>query len=297
MLQPFAMSLDNVAAYNAAPTLSQAAVAYASSGFAIFPVEPRGKKPLTMRGVYRATTDCDLIRQWWERWPDANIGLPCHQWVVIDVDPRHGGAASLKALQRETRLEFDTRTQITGSGGRHLVFRRPDEDARLRNVTHFLGLPGLDIRTVGGYIVGAPSIHHTGGVYQWQNGRALLPFPIALLRRWRRYNASKRPIATNVMRVDFRQRTNHQHGGRAPHCGKSQCYLDYATTQASVGRRNTFALYLAYRLVDDAGVSAEQALGWLHDYVQLIPQPCAESYTMREAERALTWAVRQCRAA
>ena len=34
-----------------------------------------GKHPRTPRGFYDATTDEETIRQWWRKWPDANVGI------------------------------------------------------------------------------------------------------------------------------------------------------------------------------------------------------------------------------
>jgi len=60
--------------------LLQAALAYAARGWAVFPLTPGDKLPVIRkedggRGVYDATCDPDVLRQWWARWPDANIGV------------------------------------------------------------------------------------------------------------------------------------------------------------------------------------------------------------------------------
>jgi hypothetical protein len=47
--------------------LGQAALAYASKGWAVFPCQMRGKKPLTQHGLKEATTDRERIREWWTR--------------------------------------------------------------------------------------------------------------------------------------------------------------------------------------------------------------------------------------
>ena len=57
------------------PLLS-AALDYAANGISIFPVKERGKSPLTNNGFKDASTDPDTIVRWWEKWPNANIGLP-----------------------------------------------------------------------------------------------------------------------------------------------------------------------------------------------------------------------------
>lgn len=47
-----------------------------------------GKHPRCEHGFKDATTDRAQIQAWWQRWPNANIGIACGAagWVVIDVD-------------------------------------------------------------------------------------------------------------------------------------------------------------------------------------------------------------------
>ena len=136
-----------------------------------------GKHPRTPRGLHDASTDSDRIRGWWGRWPNANIGVVTGArsgLVVLDVD-LPDGPSSLAKLQAEHGRLPATCEQTTGSGGRQLLFAHPDfpvgNRARLR--------PGLDVRGDGGYIVVPPSIHATGGRYQW-TGR----LPPAAPPRW-----------------------------------------------------------------------------------------------------------------
>src|SRR5215469_12145724 len=84
-----------------------AAVAYARKGFSVFPLytcsggacscwkgrdcTSAGKHPLTTNGFKDSTTDEAKIRVWWQKWPDANIGLTLpHGIVAIDVDGDDG---------------------------------------------------------------------------------------------------------------------------------------------------------------------------------------------------------------
>ena len=60
---------------NVASLLHRAARTYATNGVAIFPCQPRGKRPITGRGFHDATCDLDQIDAWWTEHPDANIGI------------------------------------------------------------------------------------------------------------------------------------------------------------------------------------------------------------------------------
>jgi hypothetical protein len=74
-------------------TLPQAALCCAESGFSVLRLRPRDTKPISKRGVHDASSDPEIVPAWWQRWPDANIGLACRGLPVIDIDPRNGGPA------------------------------------------------------------------------------------------------------------------------------------------------------------------------------------------------------------
>jgi hypothetical protein len=143
-----------------------------------------GKHPRTPRGLNDATNDSEQIKRWWQRWPDANIGIrtgAASGLLVIDVDPRHGGWQGLEELFKRTLEVFPPTVEvITGSGGRHFFFRMPEAD--IRNSTGKLGA-GLDVRANGGYVVAAPSVHASGKRYQWANEEApLADVPYGVLK-------------------------------------------------------------------------------------------------------------------
>ena len=126
-----------------------------------------GKHPRTPKGCLDATTDTATIRGWWERWPDANIGIATGGGlVVIDVDPRHGGDDGLVDLRRTLGELPDTVECLTGSGGRH-IYVSVGEGVVVRNSAGTLA-QGVDIRGEGGYVVAAPSVHTSGRSYAWE---------------------------------------------------------------------------------------------------------------------------------
>jgi hypothetical protein len=144
-----------------------------------------GKHPRTARGHRDASVDPEVVRRWWGRWPDANIGVACEPsgLVVIDIDPRHGGAATWAAWVRADGVDLvRTVTSLTGGGGRHLYFRaaagRSPRDGAGR-----LGA-GVDVKARG-YVLLPPSAHATGRRYRWLPGagpddRDVEPLPAAL---------------------------------------------------------------------------------------------------------------------
>jgi hypothetical protein len=169
-----------------------AALTYARRGIPVFPCQPGGKAPLTRRGYKDASTDPETIRQWWTRWPAANIGVPTGERsgiLALDVDLDKGGFESLDAL---TSSLPDTYTVRTGRGGAHFYFRYPPGSG--------IGLssgdlpPGLDIRGEGGHVVVPPS--HTTGPYTVVDDQPLaapLEWLLEPLRSQRRASVSAIP--------------------------------------------------------------------------------------------------------
>ena len=145
--------------------LPAAAEAYAGElGWAVFPLKPGGKTPLTPNGFKDATTDLTQVRAWWQQWPDANIGLPTgHHFDVIDVD-----APVLKTAWFEMLHEPDLEVHgfaATSSGGYH-AYIAPDPARDVKNRAGAFG-KGIDFRTHGGYVVAPWSQREGGGMWQW----------------------------------------------------------------------------------------------------------------------------------
>jgi Bifunctional DNA primase/polymerase, N-terminal len=186
-----------------AETMMTAALSYAVRGWHVFPLHhmvnqkcscgedcgtpakhPRYHRADLPSGHNSATTDQDLIRRWWARWPQANIGIAAgfvSGIVVIDIDPRNGGDLSLEDLEAEHGKFPATVESQTGGGGRHLIYQHPG--GHLRCGTDFLG-PGIDIKADGGYIVAPPSIHASGKCYEWEVSSHPDQMPLASLPEW-----------------------------------------------------------------------------------------------------------------
>jgi hypothetical protein len=136
-----------------------------------------GKHPRTKHGVEDATTDEAKIRDWWEMWPQANIGRAFDDGeFAVDVDPRNGGAETYRALIEKHGQLPPTMAQLTGSEGNHYLLKVPP-GVKLRGK---LGA-GIDIKKKGGYIVLAPSLHQSGRRYEWVKDAPVADAPAWML--------------------------------------------------------------------------------------------------------------------
>lgn len=154
-------------------TLKDWALTYARMGLAVFPLRPGDKRPATENGCKAATTSLQQIADWWDRYPDCNIGIATGGisggLVVIDLDIDEtkgiNGYDSLKEWQRKNGELPETWQSITGRGGYHLLYMDSAENKNR------VGLyEGVDIRGEGSYIVAPPSIHPNGRKYEWEQG-------------------------------------------------------------------------------------------------------------------------------
>lgn len=157
------------------------ALAYAKRGWPVFPLHEvfdggvcscgnecnnAGKHPRTKHGFKNATTDPEQIRAYWSTWPNAPIGLVTGRasgLVIVDIDPRNGGAATWNALVAEHGAPITMRVR-TGGAGEHLYFKSPAFPVGSKG--NGLG-PGVDIKADGGYVVAPPSKHLSGNRYEF----------------------------------------------------------------------------------------------------------------------------------
>lgn len=181
-----------------------------------------GKHPLTRHGKDDASTDLTQVRMWWDRWPWANIGVrPPAGVIVLDVDPRNGGDTALERLTRQHGLLPPTLTARTGSGGQHIWVTYT---GRARGQL----CRGVDVKSGRGYVVAPPSLHASGGRYEWQ-----VVMPPARAPRWLR-----RLLAPPSLPVNRSPST----GG-----GDRDAGLIRTVADAREGSRNQFLYWAACR--------------------------------------------------
>lgn len=174
-----------------------AALDYARRGWPVFPCNARDKTPLLKAdrdaagkaikgtgGVKQATTDVEKVAAWWQRWPNAMIGVAMGEngLFALDFDPRTDEASGeewtlerLKAdLEEQIGTALPTSLAVrTPSGGVHIYLSQPAEGAAIRNRGN---LPRhVDVRGTGGYVIAPPSRMADGRSYRWLRDNPAAP--------------------------------------------------------------------------------------------------------------------------
>lgn len=151
-------------ALSEAPSLATAAVMLAQCDVPVFPCTPGAKQPLTAHGFHDASVDLATVRDWWRRWPDANIGIPTGaasgvDVVDVDVCAAGNGFAAFERARSAGLADGWAWLVRTPSGGVHAYFLRHGGEQRSWQV------PGehVDFRGDRGYIIAPPSRVHVDG--------------------------------------------------------------------------------------------------------------------------------------
>jgi bifunctional DNA primase/polymerase-like protein len=138
-----------------------------------------GKRPWPAAWQRAASGDPDVIRGWWARWPEANVGiltgdghamLPGCALAVVDVEPGRGGDDELHRLEDELGKLPATAEVATGGNGRHLYYRAP---AGLPSRDDTVPPRGVELKANGRQVVAPPSLHRSGRIYAWHPARTL----------------------------------------------------------------------------------------------------------------------------
>lgn len=166
-----------------ANTLLEAALDYAQKGFAVIPLHypiinkngtfcschkgsdcdkigkhPQFDKNLIAHGAKDATIDESIIRQWWDLWPSANVGLATgaqNGFIAIDCD-------SQLVIDNAQQNGLPNTPRSSTGKGQHALFKHPGFIVR-----NDVKIDGFDFRGDGGLIVAPPSKHYSGKRYTW----------------------------------------------------------------------------------------------------------------------------------
>ncbi len=160
-----------------------------------------GKHPALGQTFRNASTDPQTINSWFDQNPTINFGVATgigdeatgKMLVVIDVDSyKEGADQALDGYQALHGKFPDTAIVHTGGGGHHYYFYAK-VGSRFSST---MGNAGIDIKGIGGYVIGAGSTHRSGKLYDWEaSSNALEGQRIADLPEWIYVEFGKKLIA------------------------------------------------------------------------------------------------------
>ncbi len=236
-------------------TTLPAALRLASLGYHVFPCQQNKKIPAIADFPNQATTDPELIAEWWERNPEYNVGISTSHFgvsqalVVVDVDVKNGKDGNKTAFLLDME-GFDlpvTVENATPSGGKHLIYVT---ECACKQGVDVLG-EGLDIRSRGGYIL-APGSSLDGKPYAQINGHgSLTECPGWLVDRLGRDTRTRSASRAPLPGVD---------ADRAS--GRAVAYLNDHAPLAIEGQAGDLTTFKVAAHLKDLGCDEDQA-AWL----------------------------------
>ena len=144
------------------------ALIYAKNGLYVFPCREKESRPFLTKsgkqktlpakspyfkgGFQSATRDESQIKEWWEKHPEAGIGISCghSELIVVDIDTHKGNRNGFDTFMSLNVSDDGALHSSTPSGGMHIVFKGlTNSYANVKD--------SIDLRSQGSYIVAPPS--------------------------------------------------------------------------------------------------------------------------------------------
>ena len=245
---------------------SDFAVLLAQSGFHVFPLRVGAREPAIKDYPNRATTDPEQIRSWFNGHAH-NVGISTSHFaetealIVVDLDVKHGKRGDLSLLQLEMD-GFDlppTFSVSTPSGGTHFFYKT---SKALRQGVDLLG-DGLDIRSLGGYVVG-PSSVIDGKEYTITNKSQIAQAPDWLVAKLGAPRSRPESSPASLPNIDPDKASQ-----------RAQLYLNTAPT-ATEGQGGDAETYKVAAHLKDLGCDVDQAIELLAPWNERCSPPWSE---------------------
>jgi hypothetical protein len=152
---------------------------YVDSGWSVLPVKPEEKRPYMTNWLQytRTRANKQTVINWFNSLTGAGIGVvtgKVSNMVVLDIES--DCPYPIEDILKRYPTQMYSRT---GSGGYHLFYQYPTNVPRVANRVGIF--ERADLRADGGFIVLPPTIHPSGGRYEWLSRGPLGAFPMVLL--------------------------------------------------------------------------------------------------------------------
>lgn len=253
--------------------LKEQALLYAQNGFKVFPLTPLTKIPMKgTKGSKEATISPTKIKEWWEKCPQANIGLVTDNFFVLDIDRHAGGKdgfESLKTLENTYDTLPPTLTVKTGNDGLHFYYLKPQGIELPQKVAL---MDGADLKAhKNNYVVAPPSIitrqDGTKGLYEFQDKK-----PVAEAPQWL--------IEFIQSKSSHTPKVKNSGGSPRRYRNRTTELLETLVTGAEVGYRNATTAQMIGLLLT-FGVQVDKA--W--QLIQIFNGNCPEPLEQEELEK------------
>lgn len=161
------------------PSTRDEALGYVDLGWSVLPVRPDEKRPYMANWLQyeRQRATRAQVEGWFSSLSNAGVGLVTGRIsgvVVLDVE--HDCPIPIEDILRKYPTEMVSKS---GGGGRHLFYNYPQGVGRISNRVRIF--EGADLRADGGFIVLPPTLHASGGRYEWLKRGPMGAFPRELL--------------------------------------------------------------------------------------------------------------------
>jgi hypothetical protein len=141
----------------------QAALWYHKNGFNVIPAKKNKKAYVGWKSFQDTPTSEVQIREWWQKWPNANIAIITGKrsnLTVIDADSEAGRDAVGNYLPENMLIP----TVKTPKGWHYYFSHLPSVSNKAKILTD------CDIRSEGGYVIAPPSSNGSKKGYAWLDG-------------------------------------------------------------------------------------------------------------------------------
>ena len=239
----------------------QTALAYADYGFSVIPIRPDKKPFIPWADFQKRRATSEEIRQWWAKWPAANVGIVTGEisgLLVVDCDNEE----AYQEIQKFLPEGFLTAIAKTPRGY-HLYFIYP-AGQQFSNAAGIM--PGVDVRASGGYIIVPPSVNAEGKAYAWLEGLSIDDIALA-------------PLPCELTRALFNNSTNKYYRG----------HDDTLTTSAdffTAGRRDEDVFSLANALV-----KSKLSEKYIRQVVEIVASNCIPPFSSEETNLKIQSAI------
>jgi hypothetical protein len=153
-------------------------------GWFVHPLKPCDKVPITAHGKNDATQDETRVQAWWADTPKANVGISCGPSDLLVLDADHGIASMSEFIAWRDRNGLPV-TYAVRSGRRPEFGVQSYYSGNLKDGKFELDGVRGDIKSGGGLVLAAGSIHPSGEKYQVIVDAPIAPAPLDTIERSR----------------------------------------------------------------------------------------------------------------